>query len=513
MLVLKFILALLPIIWLIVALGVLKMPGYKACGIAAVIAVVLSVLYWRMPALYAGAAVLEGVLNALWPICLVIIAALFTYNLTLETGAMEGIKSMLSGVSTDGRILILIIGWAFGNFMEGMAGFGTAVAIPAGILVALGFNPIRTVVACLIANSMPTAFGSVGVPTVTLGSVTGIDTLLLSSNVAIIEVVLFLISPFLMIAIFGGGFKALKGVWGITAVAALSFVIPETIIGLFVGPQLPDVIGAVVCLICTVLCARARMKKKAVPEQYAAAAETEAARLDVKSAFRDWSPFILILVLLLVCTLVPFIHDPLAVVKTSAQIYPEAGAAKLNFSWINTPGVIIFIAAFIGGLIQMAKPKTMGKVLGRTAKANWKTVFTICCVLATAKIMDHSGMTRDIANLLAQTKSFFPLVSPLIGVLGAFITGSGTSTCVLFGGMQAMTAEAIGASPAWLAAGNVMGAGIGKMISPQSIAIGLAAVGLSGQESVILKKVIKFCVLYFVLAGLICYLFPILGIV
>ena len=513
MLLLKFVLALLPIIWLIIALGVLKMPGFKACGIAAVIAVVLAVLYWQMPGLLAGAAVLEGVLNALWPICLVIIAALFTYNLTLETGAMEGIKSMLSGVSTDGRILILIIGWAFGNFMEGMAGFGTAVAIPAGILVALGFNPIKTVVACLIANSMPTAFGSVGVPTVTLGSVTGIDTLLLSSNVAIIEVILFLISPFLMIVIFGGGFKALKGVWGITLVASLSFVIPETIIGLFVGPQLPDIIGAVVCLICTILCARARMKKKAVPTEYATSTKVETAGLSVKSAFRDWSPFILILVLLLVCTLVPFIHDPLSSIKTSAQIYPVEGAAKLNFSWINTPGVIIFIAAFIGGLIQLAKPKTMGKVLGRTAKANWKTVFTICCVLATAKIMDHSGMTRDIANLLAQTKSYFPLVSPLIGVLGAFITGSGTSTCVLFGGMQAMTAEAIGASPAWLAAGNVMGAGIGKMISPQSIAIGLAAVGLAGKESVILKQVIKYCVLYFVLAGLICYFFPILGIV
>ena len=212
MLVLIFLLAMLPIIWLMFALSVLKMPGFKACGIAAVIAAVLATAYWRIPAAWTGAAALEGILNALWPICLVIIAALFTYNLTLETGAMEGIKSMLASVSMDGRILLLIIGWAFGNFMEGMAGFGTAVAIPAGILVALGFNPIRTVVACLIANSMPTAFGSVGVPTVTLGSVTGIDTLLLSSNVAIIEVVLFLISPFLMIAIFGGGFKALKGV-------------------------------------------------------------------------------------------------------------------------------------------------------------------------------------------------------------------------------------------------------------------------------------------------------------
>ena len=511
MLVLKFLLAMLPIIWLMIALSVLKMPGFKACGIAAVIAAVLATACWHIPAAWTGAAALEGILNALWPICLVIIAALFTYNLTLETGAMEGIKSMLASVSTDGRILMLIIGWAFGNFMEGMAGFGTAVAIPAGILVALGFDPVKTVVACLVVNSMPTAFGSVGVPTVTLGTVTGIDTGVISANVAVIELILFLLSPFLMVAIFGGGLKALKGVWSITLVAAVSFVLPETLVGLFMGPQLPDVVGAVVCLVCTTLFARAR-RKKAVPKEYVTASRSEETQLDVGKAFRDWSPFILILVLLLVTTLVPFIHDPLAAIKTSVQIYPEEGAGKLSFSWINTPGVIIFIAAFLGGLIQKASPSVMGKVLVKTVKSNWKTVFTICCVVATAKIMDHSGMTRDIANLLAQTGSLFPLFSPLIGVVGAFITGSGTSTCVLFGGMQAMTAETIGAVPAWLAAANVMGAGIGKMISPQSIAVGLAAVGMAGQESVILKRVMKYCVLYFVLAGLICFLFPILGI-
>ena len=511
MLVLKFLLAMLPIIWLMIALSVLKMPGFKACGIAAVIAAVLATAYWRIPAAWTGAAALEGILNALWPICLVILAALFVYNLTLETGAMEGIKSMLASVSPDGRILLLIIGWAFGNFMEGMAGFGTAVAIPAGILVALGFDPVKTVLACLVANSMPTAFGSVGVPTVTLGTVTGLDTGVISANVAVIELVLFLLSPFLMVAIFGGGIKALTGVWDITLVAAVSFVLPETLAGLFLGPQLPDVIGAVVCLVCTILYARTKRKKQ-VPAEYAAASRSEGKQLNLGSAVRDWSPFILILVLLLVTTLVPFIHDPLAAVKTSVQIYPEEGANKLSFSWINTPGVIIFIAGFIGGLIQKASPSLMGKVLTKTVKSNWKTVFTICCVVATAKIMDHSGMTRDIANLLAQTGFLFPLFSPLIGVVGAFITGSGTSTCVLFGGMQAMTAETIGAVPAWLAAANVMGAGIGKMISPQSIAVGLAAVGMAGQESLILKRVMKYCVLYFVLAGLICFLFPMLGI-
>ena len=508
MLVLNFLLAMLPILWLMVALAGLKMPGFKACGIAAVIAAVLATVYWKHAPFLTAAAALEGTLNALWPICLVIISALFTYNLTLETGAMEDIKKMLSGISKDGRIQMLIIAWGFGHFMEGMAGFGTAVAIPAGILVALGFDPVRTIVACLVINSMPTAFGSVGVPTLTLSTVTGVDALPLSGSIALIECLLFLVSPFIMIMIFGGGAKALKGVFGITLAAAVSFVIPEFLTAKFIGPQLPDVIGSVVCLGVMIFMCRGR-KEEDIPEEYLTTGSAGNGKaLTAGDALVAWAPFILILVLLLVTTLVPAVKAPLSSIKSVVHVYPVEGASPLTFPWVNTPGVIIFAAAFLGGFIQEASPATMGKVLGKTLKANWKTVFTICCVVATAKIMDHSGMTKDISSLLATTGSLFPLVSPLIGVLGAFITGSGTSTCVLFGGMQAMTAQQIGIDPAWLAAANVMGAGIGKMISPQSIAIGLAAVGMPGKESVILQNVLKYCVLYTVVGGLVCYFLP-----
>ena len=508
MLVLNFLLAMLPILWLMVALAGLKMPGFKACAAAAVIAAVLSVVYWKHPVALTGAAALEGILNALWPICLVIIAALFTYNLSLETGAMEKIKKMLSSISQDGRVLMLIIAWGFGHFMEGMAGFGTAVAIPAGILVALGFDPVRTIVACLVVNSMPTAFGSVGVPTMTLSAVSGVDALPLSGSVATIEFLLFVLSPFVMIAIFGGGLKALKGVFGVTLAAAVSFTIPLFFTAKFIGPQLPDIIGSVICL-GTVIAMSKGKKDSDIPEEYRVTVSADSGEaLTANEALVAWAPFILILVLLLVTTLVPAVKGPLSSIKTVAHIYPVEGASPLTFAWINTPGVIIIFATFIGGLIQKASPAKMCQVLAKTVKSNWKTVFTICCVVATAKIMDHSGMTKDISNLLAQTGSLFPLFSPLIGVLGAFITGSGTSTCVLFGGMQAMTAQQIGIDPGWLAAANVMGAGIGKMISPQSIAIGLAAVGMPGKESVILQNVMKYCVMYFVIGGLVCYFLP-----
>ena len=209
---LKFFLAILPILWLIIALSVLKIAGHKACLIALAITAVLAAGYWKLSLICTATAGLEGILNALWPICLVIVAALFTYNLTLETGAMELIKKMLASVSVDQRVLLLIIGWGFGNFMEGMAGFGTAVAIPASMLAAIGINPILSVIACLVVNSTPTAFGSVGVPTVTLASVTNLDVLQLSGNVALIQVILTFLSPFFMVFIVGKGFKAIKSV-------------------------------------------------------------------------------------------------------------------------------------------------------------------------------------------------------------------------------------------------------------------------------------------------------------
>ena len=187
----RFILALVPIIWLMAALSVLKLPGFLACIITVIITAFESICIWHFSSANMLTAALEGALNALWPICLVIVAALYTYVLTLETGAMEKIKKMLAGVSEDQRVLALLIAWGFGHFMEGMAGFGTAVAIPAGILIALGMEPLPVVVGCLVVNSMPTAFGSVGVPIATISAITGLAPVEIAANTAKIEVLIF----------------------------------------------------------------------------------------------------------------------------------------------------------------------------------------------------------------------------------------------------------------------------------------------------------------------------------
>ena len=250
---LRFILALLPIIWLAVALSVLKLPAYRVCPLALILTILLALFYWKSPGVDVLTGGVEGAVMGLWPISLVIVAAVFAYNLTVRTGAMDTIKRMLTAVTCDKRVLVLIIAWGFGGFMEGMAGFGTAVAIPAGILCGLGFNPIQAALVCLVANATPTAFGSIGIPTITAASVTGLD----ASHTAVVVVLqlalMVVATPLIMVMMLGSGPKALKGVWHIALGSGIAFVIPEFITARFVGAELPAVTGSVVCMAVTIL--------------------------------------------------------------------------------------------------------------------------------------------------------------------------------------------------------------------------------------------------------------------
>ena len=521
MILINFILAMLPIVWLIIALSKLKMSSCKACGIALLITVILAAFYWKLSPLHISSAMFEGAAYALWPICLIIVAALFTYNLTIKTGAMEMIRGMLIGISDDKRILMLIIGWGFGNFMEGMAGFGTAVAIPASILAGIGLNPINAVTVCLVANTTPTAFGSAGVPTATLASITGLDLQQLAANAALIQAVHTFLSPFLAVVICGGGVKALKGVWHITLIASLSFVVPYLLFAQLLGPELPTIVGSICSMLCVILAANFGKRKRneafdtvKIESEYSVKTAAKwttvpapAAHIGFAEGLRAWTPFMLTFVLLLLTSKLCFpVHNAIKELKHSFMIYTGEGGKPLTFSWINTPGVMIFIAAICGGLIQKASLFEMADVLGFTLKKYWRTFVTICSVLATAKVMIYSGMISDIArSAVVATGPVYPFVAPLIGVLGAFITGSGTSTNVLFGNLQLETALSLNLNPYWITAANVMGAGIGKMVCPQNIAIGAGAIGITGSDSKILAAVFKYFVMYALLAGVICF--------
>lgn len=507
-----FILALLPILWLIVSLGVLKWPGYKACPIALALTGGLALLVWKMDILDTATAALEGAALAIWPIVLIIIAAVFTYNLSLHTGGMEMIKKMITGVSTDKRILVLILAWGFGGFLEAIAGFGTAVAIPASIMIALGFNPLFSAVICLVSNTIATAFGAIGIPVVTLAKVTGLDVSQLSYAVALQLLPLVILLPFVLVMITGKSFKAIKGVFLVTLISGVSFAVPQLLIGRFLGPELPAVVGSVCSMVSTLLAARLMEKKaKRNKEQQAYQIETTNAHhheaITLRQGFMAWLPFILVFLFILgSSTLVPFINQALSKIQTAVPIYTGKGASPYVFKWLATPGTLIILATYLGGLLQGLKFMEITKILVKTGKQMSKSAITIVSIIALAKIMGYSGMINSIATVLVlMTGSFYPFIAPLIGALGTFVTGSDTSSNVLFGNLQAEAARAAGANPYWIAAINTGGATAGKMISPQSIAIAVAATGLAGSEGKILASTVKVCIVYVMILGLISF--------
>jgi len=507
-----FLLAMLPIIWLIIALSGLKMAGHVVCPIALIITAVEALFLWKQKIIDVLTGGLEGFAMAIWPICLVIVAAVFTYNLVVHTKNMELIKKMLTSVSKDKRILVLIISWGFGGFMEGMAGFGTAVAIPAGILCGLGFDPIFAAMICLVANTTPVAFGSIGIPTVTAANVTGFSPHMTASYVVLQLAIMVILVPFFLVFITGKheGAKGLgdyKEILFITLMSGVSFLIPQYLTAKFIGAELPAVIGSVCSMAVTIILAKVMLKGKSSKFDVEIEEKEDERSLTVKDALVAWSPFILVLVfLLLTSTLVPAIHDPLSAIKSNVPIYTGEGAAPYTFTWVATPGVLILIAAFIGGIIQKCPIGEIFGVLGKTIVQMLKTIITIMAVLATAKIMGYSGMTQSIADFIVRvTGSFYPLVAPLIGSIGTFVTGSSTSSSVLFSKLQASTGAELNINQIWLVAANTVGSTAGKIISPQSIAVATAATATVGKESEILTKVIKYFVLFAVIYGLVCY--------
>lgn len=496
---LLFFLACIPIICLMISLGKLKIPGHKACPIAFFITILMAIFIWKMNITDAFTASLEGVALAIWPIMLVIIAAVFTYNLSIHTGSMDVIKRMMTSVTTDKRILVLILAWGFGGFLEAIAGFGTAVAIPASILAALGFEPVFAAIICLVANTTPTAFGAIGLPVITLAQVTGLDIHQLSYAITIQLAVMIIIIPFILVALTGKSIKAIKGVFGITLASGISFAIPQVFVAKFIGAELPAVVGSVISMAVTIFLAKKFYSKESQSEIED--------KISFKEGFMAWLPFILVFLFVMICSpLFHAIYNPLSQIKTPVSIYTGEGAKPYTFSWVVTPGVLIIIATYLGGLLQGCKFKDITIVLGRTFKQMTKSGITIVSIVALAKVMGYSGMIKSIADVLvAITGRFYPLIAPLIGALGTFITGSDTSANVLFGQLQVQAANTIGANPYWISAGNVMGATAGKMISPQSIAVATAATSMVGSEGKILNSALKVCLFYIVLAGLIVF--------
>ena len=495
------ILAIVPVLLLIVLMAFFKMPGDRSSVISLIVTMLIALFGFHFAIDDLACSFLYGALKAVSPILIIIVMAIFSYNVLLKTRKMEIIKQQFTSISTDKSIQVLLLTWGFGGLLEAMAGFGTAVAIPAAILISLGFKPVFSAVVSLIANSVATAFGAIGTPVLVLAKETSLDVQNLSTNVVLQLSVLMFLIPLVLLFLTDPKLKSLpKNLFLALLVGGVSLT-SQYMAARYMGAESPAIIGSILSIIVIVI-----FGKLTAPKEERARKNP----LRTKDILNAWSIYLLILLLIILTSpLFPGLRHTLEN-NWVTRISLPVGDSTLNYtiSWLTHAGVLLFIGTFIGGLIQGAGVKEMFTVLWHTVKQLKKTFITVICLVGLSTIMDTAGMIAVIATALATaTGSLYPLFAPVIGCLGTFITGSDTSSNILFGKLQASVAGHINVSPDWLSAANTVGATGGKIISPQSIAIATSASNQQGKEGEILKAAIPYALAYVVITGVIVFIF------
>ena len=499
---LEIFLAATPVLLLIILLGFLKLSGDKSAVITLCVTVAIAIFAYKLSPEDTGLAFLYGVVKAIFPILIIIIMAIFSYNVLVYTKKMEVIKEQFSSISSDKSIQVLLLTWGFGGLLEGMAGFGTAVAIPAAILISLGFKPVFSAVASLIANSVATSFGAVGTPVKVLATEAGINNIQhLSSNIVIQLSPLMFIIPFVLVFMSNPTIKALPKNIILSILVGIVSLGSQYLAAMYMGAETPAIIGSIASIITIIAFGKITKSKEET---------VEVSKYTNKDILSAWSVYGLILLLVIFTSpLFPSIRASLQSVCITKFPFLIHGVEKTHtITWLTDAGLLLFVGATLGGLIQGAKIGALLKLLGKTFIQQRKTIVTVSCLIGLSTIMDVSGMIGILGIALATaTGSLYPLFAPAIGCLGTFLTGSDTSSNILFGKLQSTVAGQIGTDPTWLAAANTAGATGGKIISPQSIAVATSACGQQGKEGEIMKRAIPFALGYIVIAGIMVYFF------
>ncbi len=564
----SFLIGLLPVATVLVLMGIVRRPAWQAAGAGLIVGLLCAILGWGMPLQDAASAAGYGFFFALFPIMYIVFAAMWLYNITVQTGKFDLFRRwMVHNVPPDRRILLLVIGFSFGALLEGIAGFGTPVAIGSALLISLGFAPLEAVVLTLIFDTAPVAFGALGVPITTLQGV--VNTALGTKTPAILfsamvgrQLPLFaLFLPFLGIVMVSG-FKGLRTAWPIALVAGGSFALTQFTISNFVGPELPDVLAALVSLILTI--AFVQVYKPSDTEQYRAhfqevggasgamgshggpvpagalaatradaasggaslamasggtalASESEA-RPNFGQAIQAWLPWVLVSVVV-----ITWIFLKYSVIQQQVIKWPDLNALIFNpgatkplavvqtFQPLGT-GTAILAALVLTSVGLLATPNQVGRALARTWQQLAFPILTVVLIIGLANVFNFSGIANTEGNYLAQVGGIFPFVGAFIGWLACFLSGSDTSSNALFGPLQAITAKKIGISPILMAGTNSSSAVMSKMISPQNVTTGVSTTELRGKEFMVVRRTFWPSVILAALMGILAllqaYVFP-----
>jgi L-lactate transport len=514
-----------PIFVLLFLLGVLRKPAWVAAlsGLAAASAVA-TFLYGMPLGLLAGA-VTYGAAFGLFPIGWIVFWAIILYRLTLETGRFEVLKDSIGNLTSDRRLQALLIAFAFGAFIEGAAGFGTPVAVAAAMLAGLGFSPFYAAGICLLANTAPVAFGSIGIPVVTLAGITGLPLQSLSAGVGRICAPVSLIIPAYLVLVMGG-WRALRGVWPAAAACGISFGVTQFLVSNFLGPQLTDILSSLAALGSVVL-----VLQFWAPKDHFVLEGEHTAHMPRRHAGREvflaWVPYMLLVTCVLLWGYAPVkailakgtldiawpgLHNLIQRVAPVVAT-PSPYAAVLKLELLAASGTSCMVAALLTALVLGVSPAQFGRAFSVTCKQLAPSMVTIASVLGLAFLMNYCGATATLGLAFSATGVLFPFFSSLLGWLGVFLTGSDTSANALFGNLQVVTATKLHLNPVLMASANSAGGVMGKMISLQSIAVAAAATGMAAHdESKLFRFTLRHSILLAVVIGLIAvgyaYVFP-----
>jgi len=505
------IIAFLPILLFLLSLTIFKLKGVYAAALTLGVTIIITVGVFDMPITKAFGAILLGTGKALWPIGYIVIMAVWLYKISVQTGKFEIVRGSIANITEDQRLQLLLIGFCFNAFLEGAAGLGVPIAICAALLVTLGFHPIKAAGLCLIANASTGAFGTVGIPVITGADVGGMQTIDLSRMTALILPLISFLVPFLLIFILNG-LKGIKEIFPAIFLVSSVFSVLQLLTIATIGPELANIIPSLVSMLVLAAFLR-KWKPKTIYHEPGVEVSGTLKKYTMKEILVAWSPFYLLTGVIAIWSLpafknlfadggaldfttialkIPGLHNE--IIRTP-PIVTEANSmpAILHVNFVSATGTAILLAIILTSVLFPAlNLKQTVNLLGGTIKELWLPIFTIVLVMAFANLSDFSGLSTSLGLALAKTGDFFPFVSPVLGWIGVFLTGSVVNNNALFGSLQVVTGTQIGISPGLLMAANTAGGSVAKLISPQSIAIAAAAVNQTGNESKIFQYTIRY---------------------
>ena len=512
----SFLVAALPIAVVLVMLGVLRRPAWQASLAGLVAGLVIAVTVWRMPAPLALNSIAAGVTFGLWPVMWIVVNALLLYNVAVVSGRFDAFRDwVLTNLPNDRRIVLVVIGFCFGALLEGVAGFGTPVAITSSLLVMIGYPALEALTFTLIFNTAPVAFGALGAPVTVLAVVTRLPDTALGAMIGRQLPLFALLLPFYVMAIYGGR-RSLRALWPMLLVSGGSFAATQFLVSNFISYSLTDVLASLVSLIVTI--GFLRVWRPAADPDFSVRGAAPGQAASRVSEWQGWLPWLLVSAVVILWTIGrvftigdtkipwPGLHNQVFI-----TLYKRPYAAIWDFQPLST-GTAILLSAIITALLVGIGPRGFFRAVADTWRQARFAVLTVALIVGLAYLMNYSGMNYTLGLGVASVGIFFPLVSAFLGWVAVFLSGSDTSGNALFGNLQVVAANQLGLSPVLIAATNSSGGVMGKMISPQNIATGVSTVGLVGQEGLVLARTFKHSVVLTILLGLLVvaqqYLIP-----